>query len=260
MGHCEAGAAFVDGGSSLQFQPTAHRAFRFGFASILMTARRDSRHGSLGHYCRSVFGLRWRESDDEDWHPFTPGRQHAIVTVPRLPGRGNAEYLTEADWRYLQTQFNPDNRIPLALAAVARAHELDEWGHTREALVQAVTGVELALAYFLANRDIHEAGFEQFYRELPLKSRLAVAGLCSGSISRSTLDKATVSIETRNEIIHEGHTKRDVSRELLMPLFECAKALLGLPDLKTPILYPGNGLTPPEYGGRSALVSRLSPP
>ncbi len=66
----------------------------------------DSRFESIGSYCRSRLFLRWRENEEKEWASFVPTEPTGVLRIPRLPGRGFAEYLTETDWRHLQSNFS----------------------------------------------------------------------------------------------------------------------------------------------------------
>jgi hypothetical protein len=204
----------------------------------------DSRRESLGGYCATTLWLRWRESSDQDWKKFRPTRKSVTIVAKRLPGRGCGEYLTETDWRAIQATFKCDNTQPLALRLIARAHELREAGHVSEALVQAVTGVELGIEYFLRARGNGAALSGQFF-DLPLKTQLSVLATAAELVPAGTLENAVKAIDLRNEIVHHGKQPSDSDRQLLLSLVECGRALLGLKELKTPVLYAGNEQSEP---------------
>jgi hypothetical protein len=208
----------------------------------------DSRRESLGAYCSTTLWLRWRERPDQEWRRFLPTDQSSTIVVEALPRRGCGEYLTEADWRHIQATFQGCGNAPLALRVLARAHELQDTGHVREALIQAVTGIELSIESFLTARNTRRSSKivlpPQFFN-LPLKAQLAVVVTASDLVPEATLERATKAIDLRNDIVHEGKACNDPSWELLLALMECGQALLGLTELKSPVLYAGNELSGP---------------
>jgi hypothetical protein len=214
---------------------------------------------SLGSYCAHTLWLEWREHEDQSWREFHPTIPSGILTEPQLPGREWGEYLTETDWRHIQKTFNPKQSMPLALRLIGRAHELRDLGHWKEAFVQAASAVELAVEYFLAARasEQSEDGRSAMNRlvGLPLKTRIWILATASSLVSEATLGDALRAIDTRNEIVHEGKQPTDKDMRIFPELLNCAKAFLGLDELKTPVLVPSNELTSPDYGGRRAMTS-----
>jgi hypothetical protein len=218
----------------------------------------DSRSQSLGSYCSSTFYLHWRDGEDSDWRKFQPTDLSQTIRAERLPGRGYAEYLTQDDWRRIQTSFSPKAQIPLALRVVGRAHQLRDSDHISEAFVQAVTGLELAIEHFLnaratgLSKDTSELAHQ--LTGLPLKVQLSILAIATSLVPKATLDLALGAIDLRNKIVHEGATNDDPDRKMFLAIIECVKGLLDLGELKTPSLGNGNQLSPPEYGGRQAIV------
>jgi hypothetical protein len=153
-----------------------------------------------------------------------------------------AEYLTEEDWRTIQSSFDPKAEQPLASRQFVRAQELMDGGHLAEAVIQAVTGIELAIEYFARSRGVDTVAAQQFF-DLPIKVQLAI--LAAGLVAPTTLDKAVRAIELRNGIVHEGiRPERDPTESLVGELTKCGQALLGTSRFKTPELNLGNRLSP----------------
>ena len=218
----------------------------------------DSRTQSLGSYCSATLWLQWREREDQLWRDFRPTELSCTISASRLPGRAFGEYLTEKDWRRIQTTFNPKESTPLALGLIGRAHELWDKGHLREAFVQAATATELAVEYFVAKRKNGQSSLvglpEQQLFNLPLKTQIWILAIASSHVPQATLDNAVTAIELRNDIVHKGKQPNSAHGQLLQSLLECAKAFLGLDELKMPVLTTTNESTGAEYGGRQALV------
>jgi hypothetical protein len=172
-----------------------------------------------------------------------------MIAVEALPGRADKEYITEKDWRQIQQTFSPVRSVPLALRLIGRAHELRDAGHEREAFVQAATAAEVAVEHFLATRTENLSGdadssVKQMLN-LPLKSQVSVLAMATDSIPEAVVDGALRAIDARNAIVHEGAKPNDPGRKTFLALLECVRALLELEVLKTPVLYAGNGLSPP---------------
>jgi hypothetical protein len=90
--------------------------------------------------------------------------------------------------------------------------------------------------------------------KLPLKTQLSVLATAFEAISSDDLERALKGIDLRNDIVHRGSSPADPGREVFLALLKCGRVLLGAEELKTPTLYPGNGLSPPEFRGRQAVV------
>jgi len=186
--------------------------------------------------------LRWREGPDQPWRKFKPTESHSTLHATPLPRRRHREYLTESDWRDIQSSIHSRSEVPLALRLLAKAHELREANQVSEALIQAVTGVEVAIEYFLKTRrqdGSKDAELQQGFFGLPLRTRLAVLMAVVDSVPTGTLNAAVEAIRTRNDVVHEGALPGDIDSQLYA-LLECGRALLGLREMKTPVLYAGN--------------------
>lgn len=209
----------------------------------------DSRTESIGSYCGTTLWLQWREKADQPWRKFRPTRHSHMIAVEALPGRADKEYLTEKDWRRIQQTFSPTQSVPLALRLIGRAHELRDAGHEHEAFVQAATAAEVAVEHFITTRtkNLSEdtgSSVRQLLK-LPLKSQVSVLATSTASIPEAVLNGALRAIDVRNAIVHEGVKPNDPGRETFLALLDCVEALLELEELKTPVLYAGNGLSPP---------------
>jgi hypothetical protein len=210
----------------------------------------DSRRESLGSYCSSL-RLRWRETPDADWRDFRPTPLVVTIRASVASDRDEGQYLTESDWRTLQSSFDPLSPAPLALRVIARAHELRDTGQISEAIVQGVTAVELAMEYFLTvrlagkSKAIQETVTSEQFLNLPLKIRLSVLAIAANLMTPDAIEAANEAIDVRNTIVHEGSTPEDRGRRLFRSLAESVKAFVGFGELKTPSLSTGNRLSEP---------------
>lgn len=219
----------------------------------------DSRTQSLGSYCSSTLLLHWRERESEEWRKFQPTDLKLMLSSTMImPGRAYAEYLTQEDWRQIQSSFKPTAGLPLALRVIGRAHQLHDSGHVNESFIQAVTGLELSIEHFLNTRGVglpkDAVTYANQLLTLPLRVQLSILATATSQIPQTTLDSALKAIELRNDIVHEGKTGEDKGRRMFLAIAECARVFLGLSDLKTPVLNSGNSVSPPEYGGRQSVI------
>jgi len=201
----------------------------------------DARSQSLGSYC-SGLQIEWREADGEPWRKFRPTGNVTNITVA-VSSTGD-QYLTESDWRSLQQTFKPQ-AASLALSIFARAHELHDTGHVAEALVQAVTAVELAVNEYVAGRIGAlkiVASLGQF-EDLPLKTKVAILLGSTNLLPLATVEDIVAAINLRNDIVHEGKRPQTSTYALFGALAKCVSALAG--PIKTPSLHEGHSLSDP---------------
>jgi hypothetical protein len=199
--------------------------------------RWDSRRQSLGNYCSSL-SLRWRETAQESWRQFTPTEEMIRLTAYVTTPDQFAEYLTQDDWKWIQANFQPTREQSLAVRHFVRAQELMDLDHVSEAVIQATTGIELAIEAYARFRGVDVKETKRFFK-LPLEIQLSV--LVAGLVTKPTLENALQAIDLRNEIVHEGRTPdRNRAVAQVRELTKCGQALLGTPRFKTPELNLGN--------------------
>lgn len=218
----------------------------------------DSRRESLGKYCSTTLWIEWRQNNDDNWQPFRPTKSSAILTLGSLPGRKNAEYITEEDWQNIQETFNPGAPSLLSLEVYGRAHELRENGHIKEAFVTAVSALEIAIEEYINKKTLShtEEGrkLAKKIHTMPLKTQVAILITTASIAPAELLENVVTAITTRNEIVHEGKAPDDPDWTLFLSIKSCLLGLLELRDIKSPVLYSGNSLSPPEYGGKQAMT------
>jgi hypothetical protein len=226
---------------------------QYGQYWLLELSSWDSRDESQGSYCSTTLWLEWREKSSDEWKPFSPTDHSITFTVPRLPGRQNAEYLTQEDWKHIQETKGMSMPPLLALEVFSRAHELLDRGHSREAFVGAVTALEIAIEHYFTDKteslSDEGGGLAKRLLSMPLKTQISIL-ICTASVAPlETLDDVIEVIDARNEIVHDGKKALDSNNELFLSIRTCITGLLQLNDIKTPVLYSGNSLTEPELGG-----------
>jgi hypothetical protein len=206
----------------------------------------DSRQMSLGSYCNSTLGLSWFHEADARWCWFLPTPSMFIQTIGPMPGRGFSEYLTEADWRALQTH-RCQSDVSLGVEMLGTATEALDTGNWSYAFVTVATALEFALAERMqsgkSDPKIMKA-LNSFSDHETLPARAAVVLLAAGAPAHEV--KAVLStIEIRNRIAHEGYQPKDQEARDLRPVMQTIRFLMQLDELKTPILTNSNRLEPP---------------
>lgn len=203
----------------------------------------DSRRMSLGTYCSSVLNLRWWHQTGACWCRFLPTPGQAVVAMPRMPGRGFAEYLTEADWRELQAH-RCQSEIDLVVQMLGATTEALDTGNWPYAFVAAVTALELALATRMrsgASDPRIKRALNRFDDHETLPARASVVLLTCG-VEADVVSAVLSAIETRNKIAHEGFRPNEREAFELRGVMQAIRSLMQLNELKTPILTNGNKL------------------
>lgn len=143
--------------------------------------------------------------------------------------------LKQDEWADVIRFMNSGERPPLVRTLLANARNLESKGNRRNALVEAVTALEVQLASFGRNTDIlipPEIGqrlepdkLATLLQRVGLRGSFAVALpllLTEQQISRSVLRDCCTAIEQRNAIVHHG--QRDVSSALLPKLLKAIRS------------------------------------
>jgi hypothetical protein len=209
----------------------------------------NSRKQSLGQYCSTTLGLKWRDENEKQWKPFRPTelQQHLTLRVPR--GRGWAEYLTKDDWEQLASSFDPDRAPSLAAIILGKAYEFCDNEELRQAFVEGVTALELALNEFARRKQIDgPLSRQELGRVLKLQVRekFSATALMSDWVSKSAIEETLKAINIRNEIVHDGYTPEPSDEHVLRTLFQTITAFLHGDEYKFPVLIAGNRLEAPD--------------
>jgi hypothetical protein len=203
----------------------------------------DSRRMSLGSYCCSVLNLRWLNGTDSSWCRFLPTPGQVIVSSPRMPGRGYAEYLTEADWRRLQLhrcQSDVGLGVEL-LGAVTEALDTGNWSY---AFITVVTALEFALAARVQGGKDHpkvRSALNSFDDHETLPARAAVV-LLACEVPADHVATVLSAIQMRNKIAHDGYRPNEQDAFELWSVMQTIRSLMQVDELKTPILTNSNSL------------------
>jgi hypothetical protein len=222
--------------------PTVQRLTRilrdlFGQYWIQVPTGFDSRECSLGHYC-NLMNLKWK--DGSIWKPFEPTERTAAPITLMIGGIPYRELLGEADWprlaSLLQERYNPS----LAVTLTARAHRFLQQGNISQALIQAVTALEISIDSLLRSKldgDTQLQNAIQTFWAEPLRAQLSLVTLLIVPSARPNLHAALACIDHRNKLVHDGIEPGAGVPQLIEHTLELARDLLGEPYIKYP---PGN--------------------
>lgn len=209
----------------------------------------DSRTRSLGSYCNSILHLEWSLDRGKTWTPFIPNERQQTVAVHIFKDRPFPEFPTREGWRELILSIKKGFKPSSAALLLARAHQLSDEGNLRQAIIEGVSALELALGEFIQQKlQNHESlvdGVQAFWN-LPLPSQLIVVASSSGVIDLQDIELAMKAVDKRNKVIHEGLNPSDESKPAILGLFRTVAGLLQGPRFRFPEGNPGNATRPVE--------------
>jgi hypothetical protein len=198
----------------------------------------DSRRYSLGHHCH-LLEMKW-QAPDKSWHEFVPNEPtHAVIYARATFNRKYPEYLSSQTWSQIQRLLDAGYTPPLASVIAQYAHRLADQGFLRQALVEAVTAVELAIDHRLKSGNSPLANSIRGFEKLPLDACLVISA-ANLSISADTLSEALRCITIRNKAVHEGVDPPPTATTALNALLETISHLLGEPRIQFPSAWTGN--------------------
>ena len=214
----------------------------------------DSRSNSLGSYCAGL-GVRWSLDDRKTWSDFSPTKRvSSHSAAARMPSDEDfrRELLTEDDWRELPNVVNGGYEPPLAAFTLTRAYQLLDQGHLRQAFIEGVTALEVALDdYVKQHRGASKtlAGHLEQFHTLPLQTKVAAIAVLSGLIAAQDVDDTIAAYKVRNLIVHDGAHPSDSDEPKLSVLLRTAAALVPGPKFRFLRTHTQNMLSPPEADG-----------
>jgi hypothetical protein len=180
-----------------------------------------------------------------EWRPFLPTYQ-GIISTPEQPTY--KQYITQSDWATIQSSVGAEP-LPLWITLATKAHEFASQRLLRQAFVEAVTALEVALGAHLRARLPQKIATESLnkYFDLPLSTQLATAVGFASPSAATLLPGALKAIATRNRVVHEAYEPREgESGDVYDLLRAIASITLGY-ELKFPRPSLGsNASAPPE--------------
>jgi hypothetical protein len=202
----------------------------------------DSRVSSLGAHCASL-GLRWWNDETKTNCRFLPDNLSQTFRVVKPPGRGYGEYLTEADWRYLQEE-RCAAEVSIEMELLGNATRLLDHGEYRQSFVDVVTALEVVISNHLKKQARSVQSAMQHFVEGPLNTQVAVL---FGALKyrESQIEDTLRVIKVRNEIVHEGMLPKPDDVDCLRRVVRLIGLFAGMSEVKMPFLDGGNSLSPP---------------
>ena len=101
----------------------------------------DSRRESLGSYC-SGLGLKWSLDEGVSWSKFRPTESRTMLDV-RMSDF--SDYLTETDWRDLQSLDYDEMKSGVGAELLTQANRFRDRGMLKYAFIEAVSALEVAV-------------------------------------------------------------------------------------------------------------------
>jgi hypothetical protein len=205
----------------------------------------DSRYRSLAEYCERPLGLTWSPDGGDTWKPFHPGpgegggrARHDGRPFPQLL----REYLAEADWRQLGLLIRDGYEPSTGALVLAQAHRFLDLGDVRQAIIEGVCALEVALHEFVRNRlggarDLAKC-MESFWT-LPLRAQVVVVATALSGIPEQDIEDSVALVGIRNKILHEGEVVPDDAASRMTGLMNTVVALLSGQIFRFPSFGPG---------------------
>lgn len=153
----------------------------------------------------------------------------------------NAErYISEQEWPEAIRFVQGDQRVPFLLELLARAERLGSQGHSRTALTEAVTALEIAVSAFGDSRDANEQLAEKFGGRLGIASlggQIRAMGL-RGSVRfllplllpedilpLEVIIACQAAVDERNNVVHNGQREVPDVRKHVQQIRRCCEIL-----------------------------------
>ncbi len=192
----------------------------------------DSRYRSLAEYCERPLGLTWSLDGGETWAPFHPGRGEG-GNVARHDGKPFPdlfrEYLSEVDWRQLGLLIRDGYEPSTGALVLAQAHRFLGRGDVRQAIIEGVCALEVALSEFVRDRlgcDRDLAECMQSFWNLPLRAQVIVVATTLGGIPEQGIEDSVELVRVRNDMLHKGKVPPDDAVRRMSGLMNTVAALL----------------------------------
>jgi hypothetical protein len=197
----------------------------------------DSRELSLGHYFSVIIQTKWSIDSGKTWCDFVPNkREHGPIRLMIRHPNYN-EYLSQKDWDDISKIFQTEYEVSLAAQVLSRAYKLLNQGHEKQALVEGVTALEIAINEFIRrklNTNENLLKNMQSFLTLPLRAQVIALGVIEGRNTIQDLENAIRATDLRNRVVHEGFVPPTSIRAEILKLLEIIASLLPQPNFKFP--------------------------
>jgi hypothetical protein len=196
----------------------------------------DSRSQSLGSYLNGKVQTKWSLDMGGTWERFIPTRLEQRLTVPLPLRRDFKDYLTREDWTELSKIMETDYIPSVAAIILRRAHRLLDQGEIKQALIETVTALEIAISDFMRQKvkssQLLSAKVQSFWN-LPLPTQIISIAATLGTTPLQDIETVIRVIDMRNEVVHEG-TDPSHDCAAILKVLETIALLLAGPEFKFP--------------------------
>lgn len=200
--------------------------------------RWDSRKRTLGDYCESELNLAWSLDGGRTWAAFVPDEPSRAPRV--LTQDYFSQYLTQRDWQDLGEAIAEGYKPSDGALILSRAQGFLDRGDLRQAIVEGVSALEVALSEFirknLQGSDVLVESLQAFW-SLPLRTQVVVAATLFGGIPHNDIEDALKVIDMRNKVVHEGWSPPDDAEVRFRGLRNTVAALVPGPKFRFPTEY-----------------------
>lgn len=175
---------------------------------------------SLSYYCNNILHLTVSTDEGLSFRRLSLGE--VVIQVPAyFPAKeGFGQYITREDWQgipNLARVFKEKEKVSVVIRLISRAHELTEVGNVKQALLEAITALEIAL-HQRVRENLHGsesalASAMQFLGEnpgprgVPIKVQVAVIGALIEDVSVGLIEEVQKAYDLRNDIAHKGNVQ-----------------------------------------------------
>lgn len=209
----------------------------------------DSREQPLGRYCQSILHAEWSLDNGKTWQPFVPNDPVGSVHITiELSKKRFMDYISKEDWQCLTSYYEKGYSPPPSANILLRTHELLDQGNLRQAFIEGITALEVALSEFMRDRlngrDALQKSLGNFF-DLRLQSQLTSVAVAL-ALDLGDIESAIEAITIRNKIVHEGYDPPSSFKDKLQGLMNVTARLISGPNIKFPTINPGNAIRPVE--------------
>jgi hypothetical protein len=209
----------------------------------------DSRHESIGSYCRNQLQLSWRKNPQSTWQNFCPNLSSTSISVT-LPSESIfKQYISKEDYSQLQSILSSNYDPKIINTALLQAHANYDQGDFSYAIVDACTALEIGMSAhvrdFYKDSKVLEKAASGFFDQNK-EGQLFFISLGIKDISFDTLELVIKGIKLRNRIVHDGY-KLEQNNEvdkIIDAIFLVLSKLLPGPFFRFPTINPGNLIFP----------------
>ena len=200
---------------------------------------------SLGTYFSTIIQMRWSADEAGEWRDFVPEPPETLHPPEEASPPDYRNYLGAADWDELQRVVQQHYVPSLAATTLVRTHRLIEEHALKQALVEGVTALEIAINEYVQGR-LHSsrmlADRLPFFWKLSLADRL-VALATTLNVPLPEVEGTVKCVDLRNRMVHESSEPPQSAWMDLQGLLQTVGSLLPGPRFRFPAYHIH---TPPD--------------